>query len=329
MNQRTRNTAARPAEGIPPLRHPWGLVSVPEGRTLHRTVGPLDLWIRHLEGEIRLASSPAVPEGSEEDVAPGKASPTPAPPPDDPPQDEHRPKPTAVPTTEDPLPPTSTTDEPQRTEDAPPGSAAWSRWAPKEDLDELLLQPILPNRPLVLAPEVPFTLLPGARARVYVRVPLTVRVQLHPRDGGTVLQEISTLNLSDTWWGDFVEGELSYWLHTTARRVLRPELLVPHLAICPLELVNESTKDLRVEKLTLRTAHLTLFCGGDDTGGYWTDLTRVRYQGDAVESQIEVSGRAPDVAGEARIVLPPAEPQVKSFSARTFARLRGFPMVGL
>ena len=60
----------------------------------------------------------------------------------------------------------------------------WDRWGASESPDEIEVLPTFPDRPLVLHPESPFNLLPGARARIYVRVPLWVRVLVPGQQGG-------------------------------------------------------------------------------------------------------------------------------------------------
>ncbi len=56
--------------------------------------------------------------------------------------------------------------------------AEWSRWAMREGEHRLRVLPVFPDRPLVVKPEHPFTLLRRARARVYMRVPLWVRLEV-------------------------------------------------------------------------------------------------------------------------------------------------------
>lgn len=195
---------------------------------------------------------------------------------------------------------------------------AWTRWPVDDGIGELALTPTFPDRPVVVEPEHPFRLLPGTRARIFVRVPLWVRV-LAPA-GGATLTEVPSVLLSDTWWGTFTEGELCYWLQTTARREVEPEVFAPHLAVCPLQLVNRSDDELPVERIALRVTHLTLF---GDRGRLWSDETRVRYRGTDEGSRVEVGGTRPEEAPEAvRVAEPREEPPSRGLSVRSFARIR-------
>lgn len=190
------------------------------------------------------------------------------------------------------------------------------------------LRPALPDRTVVLKPEQAFRLLPRAEARVYIRVPLWLRIELPLSEDGNslLLESIPSLAMSDTWWGGFMEGELTYWLPTTARREIPAELHIPHVAVCPLQMTNESDMDLEVEKLAFRVAHLSLFV--DAEGHLWGDETRVSYRGEVEGSQIDMSGGPPPDAGHALLVATPRAPLQKGFRARTFQRLMALPGVG-
>ncbi|MCX7017290.1 MAG: hypothetical protein NTW86_32800, partial [Candidatus Sumerlaeota bacterium] len=127
----------------------------------------------------------------------------------------------------------------------PPG-LTWSRWAHSAPVETIQFVPGFPDRPVVVKPESPFRMTPGAAARIYVRAPLWLRAFL----GGLRLRplaEIPAIKLSNTWFGDFTQGELCYWLSSGARREIEPDPSRPYLAICPIWLVNASESDLNVE----------------------------------------------------------------------------------
>lgn len=194
-----------------------------------------------------------------------------------------------------------------------------TRWAPADWSGEVSLAPVFPERPLVVAPEDSFWLLGGAEARIYVRVPLEVRIDALGAERST-LATIPTIVASDTWWGTVEEGELCYWLGTRARRRIDESLFTRHMAICPLQLVNRSGDDLPVDKIALRVEYLSLYAHGGRA--IWADVTRVRYTGDADGSRLEMSGTAPEEAPGATLLAPPRERMARGFRARTFARLR-------
>lgn len=214
--------------------------------------------------------------------------------------------------------------EGERVREPPSEEEGWIRWPVPEASGGIRLSPVFPPRTLVAKPELSFRLLPRSGARIFVRVPLWVRVEV-TGDGSATLTDLPTVVLSDTWWGEATEGELCYWLPTTARRRVTPERVGPHQAVCPLDLTNRSDRELEVQKIALRVAHLSIFAG---ERSFWSDVTRVRYRGEAEGSDIDVAGRPPDEAGETTRLAGPQIPLSRSLRARSFSRLRSLSGLG-
>jgi hypothetical protein len=197
--------------------------------------------------------------------------------------------------------------------------ARWSRWAPREEWNrELRLRPALPARTIVVRPEEEFWLGQGASARIYVRIPVWVQIEAGDRPDAALLT-LPTQVLSDTWWGSAEEGELCYYLQTTARRVMRPDEFPEHLCVCAVQLVNDSDHALLVDRIALRTAYLAIYRDGERLLG---TTTRVRYRGAELESELSVEEGPPADAGSPVLMTPAPERMARGFTARTFARLR-------
>lgn len=201
-----------------------------------------------------------------------------------------------------------------------PAGAQWSRWALPEEQRHLRLSPVFPDRPLVVKPEHAFTLMRRASARIYMRVPIWVRVEVMDRPGGrrALLTEIPTVLLSETWWGDVRDGELAYWLTTKGRRKPMLDLLDAHQVVSAVQLDNLSDDDLQVEKLSLRVEHLSVY---EKDGWLWAEEVRLEYHGEDEGTDIKMADNPPPEAAGAREIAPPRV-QGRSFKARTFARLR-------
>lgn len=201
----------------------------------------------------------------------------------------------------------------------PPADAIWSRWALPHGPCHLRIAPAFPDRPLVVKSEHPFTLMRRASARVYGRVPAWVRVEVVTDPGGqrALLTEIPTVALSETWWGDFKDGELAYWLVTPGLRELTPDLFEEHTVLSVVQLDNLSGDDLRVEKLSLRVEHLSIF---QKDGWLWSEEVRVEYLGEDEGTEIHMDDVPPREAAGAREISP-ARHRSRSLKARTFARL--------
>lgn len=201
----------------------------------------------------------------------------------------------------------------------------WSRFTVKQHFEKIHLLPVFPDRPVVVQTESPFKLTKGASAKVYIRVPLWVKIEII----GTArlfLLEIPSITLSNTWFGDFFEGQLCYWISAGARREVNIDTSRSYLAICPIELINRADKDLSVEKICLRVSGLSLFFDGEQL---WSDETKVVYKGGKKESEISSSGKAPIESSSAKLICSPREPATKSFAAKTFSSLKDLPGFGI
>lgn len=200
-------------------------------------------------------------------------------------------------------------------------SEEWRRWA-IPDGARLSLRPAAPDRLVVVSQEHPFHLPPHAEARVFVRIPLFVRVVASaPGSGEIMIAEVPSIVLSDTWWGTFTEGEIAYWLTTTARAEVSDHLFLPHVAMCPFRFANKAEDALPVERFAVRVPHLTLFADG---AHMWTDEVRVRYAAASEGSEIGFTGMPPAEAPDAKRIADPRIPSRRRFHARTFGRLLGF-----
>ncbi len=198
---------------------------------------------------------------------------------------------------------------------SPPETRDWRRWALKSNAQSVRLLPIFPDRPLVVKPEYAFNVVMGARVKIYVGIPVWVRVQVDGRRP-VVLHDVPTVVLSKTWFGSFTDGELCYWLTTAAPRSVQREPERPYRAICPVRITNRADGDLRVEKLAMRLRRSSIFW---DQGQLWSDEMQIDYQGGKLASRIRVTGKPPEEAPEAERLTPPLETEGRGFVARTFA----------
>ncbi len=198
----------------------------------------------------------------------------------------------------------------------------WTRWTSSHTNFYLKLIPVVPDKPVIISPEYPFRVVKNADARVFTRIPLWVRVIMV--DGSEqILIEIPTIVLSKTWFGDSVEGELCYWISTSARRAIEESHITNYLCICALDIHNKAESDLHVEKICFRVERLSLF---KKDGQVWSDETEITYRGDQQHSDIVMTGKVPSEAKSAQKIAKPRNPLKKSIATRTFQKLRVLPL---
>ena len=195
---------------------------------------------------------------------------------------------------------------------------SWRRWVFEAGTRVVTLSPRMPDRAVVVQPDMPLKIPPAQRALFYVTIPLWIAVTAG--EGVALpLCEIATTALSNTWFGDFASGELCYSLRSRAKRKAEPAERAVHCAVCPVQVTNASAAPLEFQHLCIHTEFLGIY---QEPGRLWTNRVDVLYQGADQESQVTVSDGSPDVAGEATLVSAPRKVAQRSLMRRSFHLLR-------
>lgn len=141
----------------------------------------------------------------------------------------------------------------------------WRRWVCGEGSVAFRVKPLLPPRPVIVRPVMPFQIVPGAKVDLFVSVPVWVNVCLRKGDSeeDIALFEEPTVVLSNSWFGLPVSGELCYALKTRARRRLDDLRKDAYLAICPLTLKNDSKNPFMLERLCVNLKAVSMFVGDE------------------------------------------------------------------
>ena len=120
-----------------------------------------------------------------------------------------------------------------------PETPEWTRFVCAGP-DTMQLLPALPDRAVVVGSEMAVKILQENSALFFVTIPVWVCVYAGDKKE-TMLTEIPTVSLSNTWFGDPMTGELCYSLQSRAGMDIKHIPLSPHKAVCPVLLVNSST----------------------------------------------------------------------------------------
>lgn len=181
----------------------------------------------------------------------------------------------------------------------------WTRWVLHEDIDCVRLRPLLPDRPVIVRPEMPICLMQKESIQFFIGIPIWIAVSFGLNNEPVV--EIPTLRLSNSWFGTVTEGELCYAMKTTALRYADDLLPAAYRAVFPLEIRNISNEKLNFQRLCLRSQHLNVYQGNLRL---WTSSGRVSFRGEEKWSRIVYSRNAPPMGqagkllGEARSPIP-------------------------
>jgi len=203
---------------------------------------------------------------------------------------------------------------------------SWSRWPLGTTPKSVTFHPTLPDRSVVVKPDFPLRLTPTQIAQVFVRIPLWISIVVG-EDNAVALTTLPTMLLSNTWFGSFTGGELCYWVSSSARRKPVSDPQKPYLVICPVRVVNDSSEELRFERLCLRVETLGLYRASD--GQHWADKTEVRFKGQIEGSEITAAGSSPHMPEDSIRLAEPRRPARKGFATRAFSGLRGLAGMGV
>ncbi|MDD5728467.1 MAG: hypothetical protein PHV59_07895 [Victivallales bacterium] len=168
----------------------------------------------------------------------------------------------------------------------------------------------LPDRPVVLRPDVPQKITPGQRVSAYCSIPLMIEVSLN----NARLEEYPTVILSKTWFGEPDNGVSGYSLKSQI--VSSPDKLsrVRMQAQCSLEIENRSSELLCFDRLCLRTEYMSLF----KTSGkaeLTTSQCRLVYAGKERVGRISYHGPSRKVA---KIISMPRLKEVQNLLFKSF-----------
>tara|TARA_R100000322_G_scaffold135550_2_gene91458 strand:- start:39 stop:836 length:798 start_codon:yes stop_codon:yes gene_type:complete len=169
------------------------------------------------------------------------------------------------------------------------------------------LKPRLLDRPIVVKTNQPVRIPSGESITFFISSPVCVSVEL--QDPDTVLQELDTLRLSDTWFGPSTRvGELCYATKTHARNEKSDMPLRPHRAVTPVNIRNQSDAILAIEKLSIPVPFLRVY--GHADGTLWTEPVSLEHTEDNQLAKMEIGRQPAGAVALAEARTPPARNNV-------------------
>lgn len=202
-------------------------------------------------------------------------------------------------------------------DEAEPEDLEWGRWV-IGDRNMVQMLPVMPDRPLVVRPELPVNIPKGHQALFFVSIPVWVRVCAGKTDQLDLCEE-PTVILSNIWYGDTMSGQLCYSLKTRARRKIKDTQIQPWRAICPVKIKNSATTQLEVERFCIDADHLSIYDGDKQP---WANTVEISFRGAGHAIEINYSSKAPDFQGVGQLLSKARRPAKKTLLRKSLVSFK-------
>ncbi len=123
----------------------------------------------------------------------------------------------------------------------------------------LFVVPALPNKAVVFRNNKNIKISAGESANLYFRIPLTMQFYFQEVKDENRLFEIPLQRLSDTWFGEADNGEPAYSIGSNYDNEFAEIKALPWEAVCPVEIINNTTGVFDLQRLILRVDDFSLF----------------------------------------------------------------------
>jgi hypothetical protein len=200
----------------------------------------------------------------------------------------------------------------------PPQGSKIRRIGFQKTPEDLVLNPVLADRPVVVSPEEPFQVPPHEKITVFISTPAWVELSLG--DSTVPVLDEPTHRPTDTWFGQSpMKGELCYATRTAARINLDNVPSRPHRVISVVDINNRAKTILTVENLKIPVVHQSVFA--TQTGDLWTETVTLDHHEDGALANIRLGNGPPEMAAGAELVRGPRIRMEAGLLTRAFGGL--------
>lgn len=147
-------------------------------------------------------------------------------------------------------------------------SVDYKRYVLSSTTKQLVVEPSLADRAMVVRPSKPLVVLPGEDITVYISTPLWMTI-LVPQQK-VPIADIPFWRPSDSWFGpSTMAGDLCYSKYTDAKMDMQNLEKRSHRASTMVTIKNASESPLNIERINLPVPALKVY--EDENGEFWTD----------------------------------------------------------
>lgn len=149
--------------------------------------------------------------------------------------------------------------------------------------NKLLISPNLPDRPLVIKPEKQILLMPKSTIEIIIPIPTWASFYTKHRQNDSKLIDYALQNLSSTWFGEPNSGILCYGLNNFLLKNAMPDTLNYNNINCLVSIINDSEKQLEIQRFLLNTDYLSIYSGEK---GFYTNPVSIKHKDTNSNSEV-------------------------------------------
>lgn len=165
----------------------------------------------------------------------------------------------------------------------------------------LQLLPRLADRSVVVRPMTPLFVPAGQETTFYVTTPIWLAT--YAEGVAEPLLDIPVVIPRDTWFGPGpARGEVCYATQVTGRTNLSQLLPRPFRAVTPVQVTNQGTRALPIERINIPTPFLPVF--GAESGRLWTPALSITRHSGSGQLHIEIESGISTLAGHVTRLTP-------------------------
>lgn len=200
---------------------------------------------------------------------------------------------------------------------SPPKDAVWQRWIISGDTVSLKCMPHVPDQPVQTVFSSPLIVPAGKSVQLFYGLPVWVNVILtNPQN--LSLGQFPSQPLTNTWIGNFFEGELIYEDFQEVH--FKPEPNTdPFIFICPVEVKNSGSKFLMLYKLLIRVNNLPVYT---DNKNFWLGKITFIFANESELTDVRIANSLPKSLGEFTLVDKAVSQDRKSTLTKMFSPIR-------
>lgn len=183
------------------------------------------------------------------------------------------------------------------------------------EADSIYIQPSLPELPIIIRSNSNLSILPKAKLKAYIEVPILLGIYSGSKNKKDLLLEVPTKKLSKGFLGDPETGEFSYSLESPLYLNYTDYNLNNRSVYCKISISNKTLTTMNFERMILRVPNFNIYEGN---GQFFSNQESVSYIGRDVNNQMVINKLPPNIGFNLKQIVNSRHPIDSNLLKRSF-----------